>query len=245
LATAQTLSAWVAPAAPQALENRGPRFPDSPNISWPDATQLRGCIVPLLIVKWHKPARFSDEQSMMQYAFKCLRGVALGKILPHTWEDGTLGLGDLPGCINTWKQLVGTPTKWQLRIGQCGTWTKTSTRSRSTMLGLKLLLLIWIGILQLSCMPSGWCYLRESISQFRTHQHNVTWLKVITQRHSYSEQPHRSFQKLPDAPEQAESNTMCFSGALRGTFRCSSMLLKLQNRIQEYSTEYEVIFRML
>jgi len=164
LANAQTLSARVALAAPQALETWGQRFPYSPDISWSDWTQWRGWIAQLQIFKWHKPARFPDKLLMMPYAFKCVRGVALRQILPHTWEDGTIGLGDLPGCINSWKQLLGTPTKWRLHNGKCGTWSKSSVRSHSTMLGFKLLLLIWIGILQLSRMPSRWCSLRESIS---------------------------------------------------------------------------------
>ena len=68
---------------------------------------------------------------------------------------------------------------------------------------------------------------------------------VITERLNYSQQPPWSFHNLPGAPKQAECTTICFSGALRRTFRCSSTLLKLRNRIQEYSKKYEVIFRML
>jgi len=40
-------------------------------------------------------------------------------------------------------------------------------------------------------------------------------LEVITQRLSCSEQPHRSFQRFPEAAEQAQCNTMCLTGALR------------------------------
>jgi hypothetical protein len=47
----------------------------------------------------HKPARFPDEQSKMQNGFNCLRGVALGQILPHVREDGTIGLEALPALI--------------------------------------------------------------------------------------------------------------------------------------------------
>jgi hypothetical protein len=70
-------------------------------------------------------------------------------------------------------------------------------------------------------------------------------LKVITKQLSDSEQPYQSFRKLPEAHEQAQWKTICFPGALSGTFRIYSTLLKLRNRIQEYSTEYEVVFRML
>ena len=38
---------------------------------------------------------------------------------------------------------------------------------------------------------------------------------VITQRLSNSEQQQRSFQKLPEAPEQAECTTLCCSGILK------------------------------
>jgi hypothetical protein len=47
----------------------------------------------------HKPASFPDEQSKMRYAFNRLRGIALGEILPHVREDGTIGLEDLPALI--------------------------------------------------------------------------------------------------------------------------------------------------
>jgi len=49
-------------------------------------------------------------------------------------------------------------------------------------------------------------------------------LEVITQRLSCSEQPHRSFQKLPEGSEQAECKR-CASEVLWKYFRCSSTLL--------------------
>jgi hypothetical protein len=48
--------------------------------------------------------------------------------------------------------------------------------------------------------------------------------EVITQWLSCYEQPHRSFQKLPDTPEPAQCKTMCLSDALRvlsGAPECS------------------------
>jgi len=93
------LAARAAPAAPQAPEDRGQKFPDSPDYSGSDQTQLRGWIAQLRMVIRYKPASFPDEQSKMRYAFNCLRGVAFGQILPHVREDGTIGLEDLPACI--------------------------------------------------------------------------------------------------------------------------------------------------
>jgi len=77
------------------------------------------------------------------------------------------------------------------------------------------------------------------------HQQNVKWFGChnSTTRLFWTATP-----MLPEAPRSSQTSwlqTMCFSAALRGNFRCSSMLLKLRNRIPEYSTEYEVIFRML
>jgi len=99
LANALTLAARAAPAAPQAPEDRGQKFPDSPDFSGSDRTQLRGWIAQLRMVIRHKPASFPDEQSKMRYAFNRLRGVALGQILPHVQENGTIGLEDLPALI--------------------------------------------------------------------------------------------------------------------------------------------------
>jgi len=59
----------------------------------------------------HKPASFPDEQSKMRYAFNCLRGVALGQILPHVREDGTIGLEDLPAFIQLLEAAFGDPDR--------------------------------------------------------------------------------------------------------------------------------------
>jgi hypothetical protein len=99
LANALTLAARAAPSPPQAPEDRGQEFPDSPDFSGSDRTQLRGWIAQLRMVMLHKPASFPDEQSKMRYAFNRLRGIALGQILLHVWKNGTIGLGDLPAFI--------------------------------------------------------------------------------------------------------------------------------------------------
>jgi hypothetical protein len=66
LANALTLAARAAPAAPQGPEDRGQKFPDSPDFAGTDRTQLRCCIVHLRMVIGHKPARFPNEQSNMR-----------------------------------------------------------------------------------------------------------------------------------------------------------------------------------
>jgi len=111
LANALTLAARAAPAAPQAPEDRGQKFPDSPDFSGSARTQLRGWIAQLRMVIRHKPASFPDEQSNMWYAFNRLRGIALGQILPHVREDGTIGLGDLPAFIQLLEAAFGDPDR--------------------------------------------------------------------------------------------------------------------------------------
>ena len=59
----------------------------------------------------HKPASFPNEQSKMRYAFNQLRGVALGQILPHVREDGTIGLEDLPAFIQLLESAFGDPDR--------------------------------------------------------------------------------------------------------------------------------------
>jgi len=111
LANALTLAARAAPAAPQAPEDRGQKFPDSPDFSGSDRTQLRGWIAQLRMVIRHKPASFPDEQSKMRYAFNRLRGIALGQILPHVREDGTIGLEDLSAFIQLLEAAFGDPDR--------------------------------------------------------------------------------------------------------------------------------------
>jgi hypothetical protein len=99
LANALTLAALAAPAAPQAPEGRGQKFPDSPDFSGSDRTQLGVWIAQLRMVIRHKLTSFPDEQSKMRYTFNRLRGIALGQILPYIREDGTIGLDDRPAFI--------------------------------------------------------------------------------------------------------------------------------------------------
>jgi len=47
----------------------------------------------------------------MRYAFNHLRGVALGQILPHLWEDGEIGLEDLPAVIQLLEAAFGDPDR--------------------------------------------------------------------------------------------------------------------------------------
>jgi hypothetical protein len=96
---ALTLAARAAQAAPQAPEDRGQKFLDSPDFSGSDGTQLKAWIAQLRMVIRPKPASFPDVQSKIRYAFNCLRGIALGQTLPHVREDGTIGLKDLQDSI--------------------------------------------------------------------------------------------------------------------------------------------------
>jgi hypothetical protein len=54
-------------------------------------------------------ASFPDEQSKMRYSFNILRGIALGQIVPHVQEDGTIGLEDLPPFIQLLEAVFGDP----------------------------------------------------------------------------------------------------------------------------------------
>jgi hypothetical protein len=76
LANALTNAARASPAACQAAEDRGQKFPDSLDFSGLDRTQLSGWIAQLWMVIRHKPASFPDTQSKMRYTFNCLMGVA-------------------------------------------------------------------------------------------------------------------------------------------------------------------------
>jgi len=60
LGNAFTLAARAAPASPQAPEDRGQKFPDCPDFSGSDRTQLRRWIAQLRMVIRHKSASFPD-----------------------------------------------------------------------------------------------------------------------------------------------------------------------------------------
>jgi len=111
LANALKLAAGAAPAAPQAPEDRGQIFTDSPDFSWSDQTQLRSWVAQLRMVIRHKPASFRDEKSKMRYPFNRLRGVALGQIVPHVREDGMIGVDGRPALIQLLEAAFGTLTE--------------------------------------------------------------------------------------------------------------------------------------
>jgi hypothetical protein len=114
LANAPSLATWAAPQAPPQCEDRGQKFPNSPDISRSDQTQLEGWIVQLQMIIQHKPTSFPNEQSKMQYAFDSLSRIPLRKNLPHVQENGEIGWKVYQLFYNSWKQHLGTPTKWQL-----------------------------------------------------------------------------------------------------------------------------------
>jgi len=111
LANALSLAARVAPPAPHQPEDRGQKFPDSPDFSGSDRTQLRGWIAQLRMVIRHTPSRFPDEQAKMRYAFNRLSGIALKQILPHVRDNGEVGLEDLPAFIQLLEAAFGDPDR--------------------------------------------------------------------------------------------------------------------------------------
>jgi len=111
LANALSLAAWAAPTPPQGQEDRGQKFPNSPDFSGSDRTQLRGWIAQLRMIIRHKPNSFPDEQSKMRYAFNCLSGLALRQILPHVRENGEIDLGDLTALIQLLEPACGDPDR--------------------------------------------------------------------------------------------------------------------------------------
>jgi hypothetical protein len=106
-----TLAGRAAPAAPQAPEDSGQKFPYSPHFSGSDQTQLKCWIAQLQMMIRHKPASFPHKQSKMRYAFNRLRGVAFVQILPHVREDTTIGLEDLPAVIKLLEAAIGDPNQ--------------------------------------------------------------------------------------------------------------------------------------
>ena len=99
VANALSSAARVAPNPPQQPEDRGEKFPDSPDFSGSDQGQLRGWIAQLRMVIQHKPASIPNEQLMMRYAFNRSRREALDQMLPQIREDGDIRLEDLPALI--------------------------------------------------------------------------------------------------------------------------------------------------
>jgi len=107
LANALSLAASAAPPAPHGFEEQGQKFPDSPDFSGLDRTELRSLIAQLRTVIRHKPSSFPDEQSKMRYAFNRLSGVTLKQILPHVRENGDIRLEGLPALIQLLEAAFG------------------------------------------------------------------------------------------------------------------------------------------
>jgi len=57
----------------------------------------------------YKPGSFLDKHSKMRYAFKRLRVMTLGQIVPHVREDKTIGLEDLPAFMPLFEAAFGAP----------------------------------------------------------------------------------------------------------------------------------------
>jgi len=111
LANALSLALWAGPIPPQGQEDRGQKFPDSPDFSGSDRTQLRGWIAQLWMIIRHKPNSFPDEQSKITYAFNRVSGLALHQILPQVREDGEIDLGDLTAFIQLLEAAFGDPDR--------------------------------------------------------------------------------------------------------------------------------------
>jgi len=111
LANALSLAARVAPPAPHQPEDRGQKFPDSPDFSGSDRTQLRGWVAQLRMDLRHTPSRFPDEQAKMRYAFNRLSGLALKQVLPHVRDNGEIGLESLLAFIQLLEAAFGDPDR--------------------------------------------------------------------------------------------------------------------------------------
>jgi hypothetical protein len=109
LASVLSLASWVVPIPPQGQEERGQKFPDSPDFSGSDRSLLRGSIARLRMVIRHKPSSFPDEQSKMRYAFNRLSGIALRQIFPHVRENGVIRLANLSALIQLLDADFGDP----------------------------------------------------------------------------------------------------------------------------------------
>lgn len=107
LANALMLAARAAPTAPQAMQDRGQKYPDSPDMLESDRTQIRSWSAQLQIIIEPKPAIYLDKQLKMHHAFNHMMGVALGQLLPRVWENGTTWLKDLLADIQLLKQHWG------------------------------------------------------------------------------------------------------------------------------------------
>jgi len=110
-ANALSLAARMALTPHHQPEERGPKFPDSPDFSELDRTHLRRWIAQHMMIIRHKPTTFPDKQSKMRYAFHRLSRFALRQILQHVQEHGEIGLTDLSALIQLLEAAFGDPDR--------------------------------------------------------------------------------------------------------------------------------------
>jgi hypothetical protein len=82
----------------------------------------------------------------MLYAFNFLREVPLGHILAHIWENGEIGLEDLPAVIKLLEAAFGDLNRVATAEQIIQDINKRTLSSVSNTLDFKLLLSNWIGI---------------------------------------------------------------------------------------------------
>jgi hypothetical protein len=111
LANILSLATLAAPQAPQQPEDRGQKFPDSPDFSGSDLTQLRGLIAQLQILIQYKPTGFSNEQSMKRYPFHYPNGIALAQFLPQVQDNEEVGLEVQPASRQLLEAAFGDPNQ--------------------------------------------------------------------------------------------------------------------------------------
>jgi len=147
LANALTLAARAAPAAPQAPEDRGQKFPDSPDFSGSDRTQLRGWIAHLRMVIRHKPASFPTTVENA-VCIQPPEGIGLGQILATREGRRNDRLEDLPAFIQFLEAAFGDPDRVATAERKnAGDKNKRTVSSLSITLSSSYCC-IWIGILR-------------------------------------------------------------------------------------------------
>jgi len=59
----------------------------------------------------HNPSSFLNEQSKRHFPFNYQKGVALGQIMAHVEDNGTIGLQNLPALIQLLNAAIGDPNR--------------------------------------------------------------------------------------------------------------------------------------